>query len=48
MDIYVFVHEQNLKRFQRLLDDTTDEVRRRVLLNLMSEEQAKGRRSTVC
>ena len=39
--MYKFVHEQNLLRFQRLLDETADEVRRRLLSSLMAEEQAK-------
>ena len=35
-----FVHEENLKLFHKQLAETTDPEKRRVLLNLLAEEQA--------
>jgi len=40
-NIYKFVHERNLLRFQRLIDEVTDEARRQQLLGLQTEERAK-------
>jgi hypothetical protein len=39
-----FVHQQNLRHFQTLLAETTDQPRRHQLSKLLAEEQAKDHR----
>jgi hypothetical protein len=41
-----FVHRKNLEHFRKLLAQTTDEVERRTLLKLLSEERAKDKAPT--
>jgi hypothetical protein len=36
-----FVHDENIKLFQRQLAETSDPEKRRVLLKLLAEEKAK-------
>jgi hypothetical protein len=37
-----FVHKQNIERYRKLLlEETTDEVRRLQILQLLAEEEAK-------
>jgi hypothetical protein len=36
-----FIHQENLKLYRRLLAETTDEGKRKALLNLMRAEAAK-------
>ena len=36
-----FVHTENLKLYRKLLAETTDEQKRRTLLKLLAEEEAK-------
>jgi hypothetical protein len=36
-----FVHRQNIEHYRKLLAETTDEVRRRQVLKLLAEEEAK-------
>jgi hypothetical protein len=36
-----FVHRENLKLYRKLLTETTDEEKRRVLLKLLADEEAK-------
>jgi hypothetical protein len=36
-----FVHRENIKLYRRLLAQTTDEQRREILLNLLTDEEAK-------
>ena len=36
-----FVHIENLKLYRKLLAETTDEQKRRTLLKLLAEEEAK-------
>jgi hypothetical protein len=37
-----FIHRENLKLFRQQLEATTDEDRRRMLLRLLAEEEAKN------
>jgi len=37
-----FIHRENLKLFRQQLETTTDEARRRMLLKLLAEEEAKN------
>ena len=37
-----FIHRENLKLLKKQLEATTDEARRRMLLRLLAEEEAKG------
>jgi hypothetical protein len=37
-----FIHRENLKLFRQQLEATTDEARRRMLLRLLAEEEAKN------
>jgi hypothetical protein len=37
-----FVHRQNLERFRRRLTSATDEAERRLLRNLLVEEECKA------
>lgn len=39
-----FVHDENLKLFRKQLAETTDEKQRRVLCDLIEEEEEKYRR----
>jgi len=36
-----FIHRENIKHYQKLLERTTDEAERRRILNLLAEEEAK-------
>ena len=36
-----FVQRKNIERYRRLLAETTDETRRRQLLRLLAEEEAR-------
>jgi hypothetical protein len=36
-----FVHNENLKLYRKLLAETTDEQKRRTLLKLLADEEAK-------
>ena len=36
-----FVHKQNIKRYRKLLHETTDEERRQQILKLLAEEEAR-------
>jgi len=36
-----FIHLENIKHYQKLLERTTDEAERRRILNLLVEEEAK-------
>ena len=38
-----FIHQQNLERYRRLLAQTADEAKRRQILKLLAEEEAKDR-----
>jgi rubrerythrin len=37
-----FVSQQNIERYRKLLDRTTDEAQRRVIFKLLAEEQEKS------
>ncbi len=37
-----FIHQENLKLYRKLLAETTDEGKRKSLLDLMRAEAAKG------
>ena len=39
-----FIHDENIRLYRRLLTDATDAERRRVLLKLLAEEEAKDQR----
>jgi hypothetical protein len=41
MDVTKFVNDQNLERFRRLASAATVEAERRILLDLLAEEQIK-------
>jgi hypothetical protein len=41
MNIERFVNDQNLERFRKLASDATSEAERRILLELLAEEQVK-------
>lgn len=36
-----FIHRENIKHFQSLLETTTDENKRQIILKLLAEEKAK-------
>ena len=36
-----FVHRQNLQHYRRLLEETKDQEKRKTLLKLLAEEEAK-------
>ncbi|WP_200941145.1 hypothetical protein [Afipia sp. Root123D2] len=36
-----FIHTENLKLFRKVLDETTDESKRKCLLELIRDEMAK-------
>ena len=36
-----FVHQQNLNHYRKLLAETTDETKRRILSKLLADEQEK-------
>ncbi len=36
-----FVHRENIKHYRLLLDTTTDENKRQIILRLLAEEEAK-------
>ena len=38
-----FISQQNIKRYQRLLDIASDESQRRQIQNLLAEEEEKAR-----
>jgi len=38
-----FICRENIERFRRLLEQTTDEEQRRQLMKLLAEEEAKER-----
>jgi hypothetical protein len=38
-----FVSQQNIERYRKLLDMSTDDFQRRLILKLLSEEQEKLR-----
>jgi len=42
-----FIHSQNLQRYRKLLEETTDEGKRRTILALLAEEQAKEEKSSL-
>jgi len=37
-----FIHRENLKLLKKQIEATTDDARRRMLLRLLAEEEAKG------
>ena len=39
-----FVHDENIRLYRRLLAEATDTERRRVLLKLLADEEAKDQR----
>ena len=39
-----FIHDQNIQLYRRLLAEVTDAERRRVLLKLLADEEAKDER----
>ena len=43
MAIEIFIHQQNLLCLRKQLVETPNEARRRVLLRLLAEEEAKDR-----
>ena len=36
-----FIHRENIKHFQKLLERTTDEAERQRIMTLLAEEEAK-------
>jgi rubrerythrin len=40
-----FVTQQNIERYRRLIDISTDEAQRRVIFKLLAEEQEKFRQA---
>jgi hypothetical protein len=40
-----FVGQQNIERYRRLIDISTDEAQRRVIFKLLAEEQEKFRQA---
>jgi hypothetical protein len=40
-----FVSQQNIERYRKLLDISTDEPQRRMILKLLAEEQEKFRQA---
>jgi hypothetical protein len=38
-----FIHEENIRRYRKLLEGTTDPEKRQMLLKLLAEEEAKDR-----
>jgi hypothetical protein len=41
MDQFEFVNELNIKRFQNLLETSVDDVERKIIQKLLTEEEAK-------
>ncbi|MBY0380747.1 MAG: hypothetical protein K2W78_02365 [Xanthobacteraceae bacterium] len=41
-----FIHSQNLQRYRKLLEETKDGEKRRMILALLAEEQAKEEKSS--
>jgi hypothetical protein len=39
-----FIHDENIRLYRRLLAEVTDTERRRVLLKLLADEEAKDQR----
>jgi len=39
-----FIHDENIRLYRRLLAEATDAERRRVLLKLLADEEAKDQR----
>jgi hypothetical protein len=39
-----FIHDENIRLYRRLLAEATDTERRRVLLKLLADEEAKDQR----
>ena len=39
-----YVHDENIRRYRKLLEEETDEQKRDVIRRLLTEEQAKRRR----
>jgi hypothetical protein len=40
-----FISQQNIERYRRLIDISTDEAQRRVIFKLLAEEQEKFRQA---
>lgn len=40
-----FIHDKNLQHYRKLLAETTDEEKRKVLLKLLAAEEAKDTKS---
>ena len=40
-----FIRQQNIERYRRLIDISTDEAQRRVIFKLLAEEQEKFRQA---
>jgi rubrerythrin len=43
-----FVSQQNIERYRKLLDRSTDEAQRRMISKLLAEEQEKFRQVNGC
>ena len=41
MDLSDFVHRENIDRYRRMLDASTDESERRAILKLLADEMAQ-------
>lgn len=44
-DLDKFVSEQNVARYRKLLDGSTDETNRRVIIRLLADQMAKLRKT---
>lgn len=44
-DLDKFVSEQNVARYRKLLDESTDETNRRVIIRLLADQMAKLRKT---
>lgn len=36
-----FIHRQNIRHFRRLLEETNEEAKRKIILQLLAQEEAK-------
>ncbi len=45
MDLDIFLREQNIRRYRRLLDSSVGPTERRAILELLAEEMARSKRS---
>lgn len=44
-DLDKFVSEQNVARYRKLLDESTDETNRRVIIRLLADQMAELRKT---